>query len=55
MLAELLEHDHGQQARPRPSPCDDMERRRRLRNLLAITTAELLANNQFAIYGGSER
>src|SRR6202011_1943110 len=42
MLAELLEHDHGQQARSRPSPRDDMERRRRLADLLAVPAAELL-------------
>src|ERR1700738_2197613 len=42
MLAELLEHDHGQQARSRPSPRDDMERRRRLADLLAVPAGELL-------------
>ena len=42
MLAELLEHDHGQQARPRPSPCNDMERRRCLRDLLTVAAGELL-------------
>ena len=42
MLAELLEHDHRQQARPRPAPRDDMERRRRLADLLAIPAGELL-------------
>ena len=42
MLAELLKHDHGQEARSRPSPRDDMERRRRLRDLLAVATGELL-------------
>ena len=30
MLAELLEHDHRQQARPGPAARNDMERRRRL-------------------------
>ena len=42
MLAELLEHDHRQQARARPSPRDGMERRRRLADLLAIPAGELL-------------
>ena len=42
MLTELLEHDHGQEARPRPSPGDDMEWRRRLRDLLAVAAGELL-------------
>ena len=42
MLAELLEHDHRQQARPRPAPGDDMERRRRLADLLAVPAGELL-------------
>jgi hypothetical protein len=42
MLAELLEHDHGQQARASPSPGHGMERRRRLANLLAVATGELL-------------
>ena len=42
MLAELLEQDHGQQARPRPSSGDHMERRRRLADLLAVPAGELL-------------
>src|SRR5437660_2562964 len=42
MLTELLEHDHRQQAWAGPSPCDGMERRWRLADLLAITTGELL-------------
>src|SRR5437879_1079046 len=42
MLAELLEHDHGQQARTGPSPGDGMERRRRLADLLAVAAGELL-------------
>src|SRR5579863_750690 len=42
MLTELLEHDHGEQARAGPSPCDRMERGRRLTDLLAVTTGELL-------------
>jgi len=44
VLAELLEHDHRQQARSRPSPCDGMEGRGRLRDLLAIAARELLAH-----------
>ena len=35
-LAELLEHDHRQQARARPGPRDRVERRRRLADLFAI-------------------
>ena len=42
MLAELLEHDHRQQARAGPSPRDGMERRRRLADLLAVAAGELL-------------
>src|ERR1035441_5674632 len=42
MLTELLEHDHGQEAGYRPSSCDAMERRRRLRDLLAVAAGELL-------------
>lgn len=42
MLAELLEHDHGQQAWASPSPRDGMERRWRLTDLLAVTAGELL-------------
>ncbi len=42
MLAELLEHDHRQKAGAGPSPCDGMERRRRLADLLAVAAAELL-------------
>src|SRR4051794_5282046 len=42
MLTELLEHDHSQQAGSRPSPRDDMERRWRLGDLLAVAAAELL-------------
>ena len=44
MLAELLKHDHGQQARPRPSPCNNVERRRCLRDLLTVAAGELLPN-----------
>ena len=44
MLAELLEHHHRQQARPRPTARNHMERRRRLGDLLAIAAAELLPN-----------
>ena len=42
MLAELLEGDHRQQTRPRPSARNDMERRRRLADLLAVPAGELL-------------
>ena len=42
VLAELLEHDHRQQARARPCPRDHMERRRRLADLLAVPAGELL-------------
>ena len=42
MLAELLEQDHGQQARSRPSARDHVERRRRLTDVLAVPAAELL-------------
>ena len=41
MLTELLEHDHGQEARASPSPGDGMERCRRLADLLAVATGEL--------------
>lgn len=44
MLAELLERDHGQQARPGPSPGDRTERRRGLADLLAVAAGELLPN-----------
>ena len=44
VLTELLEHDHRQQARPRPAPRNHMERRRRLRDLLAVAAGELLPN-----------
>src|SRR5258708_19704596 len=42
MLTELLEHDHGQEAGSPPSPRDDMERRRRLRDLFAVAAGVLL-------------
>jgi hypothetical protein len=42
MLAELLEHDHRQQARSSPSPRDRMKRGRRLADLLAVPAGELL-------------
>src|SRR5439155_9008719 len=42
MLAELLEHDHGQQAWSGPSPGDRMERCRWLADLLAVAAGELL-------------
>ena len=44
VLTELLKHDHRQQARSRPSPRNHMERRRRLRDLLAIPAGELLTH-----------
>jgi hypothetical protein len=44
MLAELLEQDHRQQARPHQTAGDHMERRRRLADLLAIPARELLAD-----------
>ena len=42
VLAELLEHDHRQEARARPGPRDGVERRRRLADLLAVPAGELL-------------
>ena len=42
MLTELLEHDHGQQAGPSPTPGDHVERRRRLADLLAVPAGKLL-------------
>ncbi len=45
MLAELLEHDHRQQARPRPRPRYRVERRRRLGDLLAVPAGELLPHS----------
>ncbi len=44
MLAKLLEQHHRQQAGPGPAPGDDVERRRRLADLLAIPATELLAD-----------
>src|SRR5665647_2351293 len=44
MLAKLLEQDHRQQAWPSPAAGDDVERRRGLADLLAITAGELLAD-----------
>ena len=44
MLAELLEQDHGQQARAGPAARGGMERRRRLGDLLAVAAGELLAD-----------
>jgi hypothetical protein len=41
MLAELFEHDHRQQARPGPTARRRMERRRGLRDLLAVAAGEL--------------
>ncbi len=42
MLAEFFEHDHGQQAGPRPATRRWVERRRRLADRLAIAAGELL-------------
>src|SRR4029077_7159033 len=42
MLTELLEHDHGQQAGPSPTPGDHVERRRRLADLLPVPAGKLL-------------
>ncbi len=44
VLAELLEQDHRQQARPGPTPGDDVERCGWLADALAVTTGELLAH-----------
>ena len=44
MLAELLEHDHRQQAGAGPAARDHMERRRRLGDGLAIAAGEPLAH-----------
>src|SRR5439155_742986 len=41
---ELLEQDHGQQARASPAARGHMERRRRLADLLAVPAGELLAD-----------
>lgn len=43
MLPELLEQDHGQEARPGPAAGDDVKRRRRLADRLAVPARELLA------------
>ena len=42
VLAELLEHDHREQARARPASRDRVERRRRLADRLAVPAGELL-------------
>jgi hypothetical protein len=42
MLAKLLEQDHRQQARPRPTTRNDVERRGCLADLLAILAGEFL-------------
>jgi hypothetical protein len=44
MLAELLKHDHRQQAGSGPSSCDSMEWCWGLANLLAVAAAELLSH-----------
>ena len=44
MLAELLEHDHRQQAWASPASCHGMERCRRLADLLTVAARELLAH-----------
>ena len=44
VLTELLEQDRRQQMRSRPSAREGMERRRRLRDLLAVPAGELLAD-----------
>ena len=44
MLAELLEQDHRQQVRPGEAARRHMERRRRLRDRLAVPARELLAH-----------
>ena len=44
MLTELLEQDHGQQAGAGPAAGDDVERRRRLADRLAVAAGELLAH-----------
>ena len=42
MLAELLEHDHGQKVRSGPTPRQDMEGRRGLGHGLAVAAGKLL-------------
>jgi len=44
MLAVLVEHQHGEEARASPSARGEVERRRRLCDLLAVPAGELLAN-----------
>src|SRR5258708_22028130 len=44
MVAELLKHDHGQQAWTSPASCNGMERCWRLADLLAVAARELLAH-----------
>ena len=44
MLAELLEHDHGQQARPSPAAGGDVEGCGCLGDLVAVAAGELLAD-----------
>ena len=45
MLPELLKEDRGQEVGASPSPSCRVERRRRLADLLAIPTGELLTAN----------
>ena len=44
MLTKFLEHQHRQQAGTYKTAGNDMERRRRLADVLAITAGELLAD-----------
>ena len=44
MLPELLEQQHGEQVRPGPAARRDVERRRRLADLLAVPARHLLAH-----------
>jgi hypothetical protein len=44
MLPILLEQDHGEQARTRKTAWQNVERRRRLADLLAVAAGELLAH-----------
>lgn len=46
VLAELVAQDHRQKARTCPAPGDDMERCRRLADLLTVAAAELFAHRR---------